>query len=97
MGRRRSAEQIAELLGRYRSSGMTRVEYCRQEGVGISTLDRYLREGRSNQRLLRVSLETTREQDKGFVLVLGDGRRIEGAWKFSDADLARLIRIAEAV
>jgi hypothetical protein len=32
-----------------------------------------------------------------FSLVLANGRRIESAWSFSDADLARLIRIAEAV
>jgi transposase len=31
------------------------------------------------------------------VLVLGNGRRIESGWKFGDAELARLIRVAEAV
>jgi hypothetical protein len=37
------------------------------------------------------------EPDRGFVLVLGNGRRIETGWQFSDAELARLIRVAEAV
>jgi hypothetical protein len=32
-----------------------------------------------------------------FTLMLANGRRIESAWNFSEADLARLIRIAEAV
>jgi hypothetical protein len=31
-----------------------------------------------------------------FVLVLSNGRRIESGWQFQDADLARLIRVAEA-
>jgi hypothetical protein len=30
-----------------------------------------------------------------FVLVLSNGRRIESGWQFPDADLARLIRVAE--
>ncbi len=77
---------------------MTRVEYCRQADMALSTLGRYLRRRRqSGQRLVRVSLESAPERDRGFVLVLGNGRRIESGWKFGDAELARLIRVAEAV
>jgi hypothetical protein len=47
--------------------------------------------------LVRVRLESAPERDRGFVLVLGNGRRIESGWKFGDAELARLIRVAEAV
>jgi hypothetical protein len=36
------------------------------------------------------------EPRPSFVLVLSNGRRIESGWKFHDADLARLIRVAEA-
>jgi transcriptional regulator with XRE-family HTH domain len=99
MGRRRKAEEIEELLERYRASGMTQEEYCRQAGVGRSTLDRYLRRQRNGQRLVRVSLDAMpeAEQDGGFVLVLGNGRRIESGWKFGEAALARLIRVAEGV
>jgi hypothetical protein len=32
----------------------------------------------------------------GFTLVLGNGRRIESGWHFSDEAMARLIRIAGA-
>jgi transcriptional regulator with XRE-family HTH domain len=71
MGRRRRAEEIAELLERYQSSGMTQAEYCQRAGVGRSTLDRYLRRQRKGQRLVRVSLEAKAEQEGGFVLVLG--------------------------
>ena len=98
MRRRRSAEEVERLLEDYRASGMTRIEYCRQADMALSTLGRYLRRRRqSGQRLVRVSLESAPERDRGFVLVLGNGRRIESGWKFGDTELARLIRIAEAV
>ena len=31
----------------------------------------------------------------GFVLVLANGRRIESSWRFGEADLLRLIGVAE--
>jgi hypothetical protein len=73
------------------------VEFSRQEGVPISTLHRYVRLGISGQRLVRVKVETASEADRGFELVLGNGRRIEAGWGFGEAELARLIQIAEAV
>jgi hypothetical protein len=98
MRRRRSAEEVERLLEDYRASGMTQIEYCRQADMALSTLGRYLRRRRqTGQRLVRVSLESAPERDRGFVLVLGNGRRIESGWKFGDAELARLIRVAEAV
>jgi len=36
------------------------------------------------------------EPATAFALVLRNGRRIESTWNFRDADLARLIRVAEA-
>ena len=98
MRRRRSAEEVERLLEDYRASGMTQIEYCRQADMALSTLGRYLRRRHQRgQRLVRVSLESAPERDRGFVLVLGNGRRIESGWKFGDAELARLIRVAEAV
>jgi hypothetical protein len=98
MARRRSAEEIRQLVEQYRASGMTQMAYCRQAGIALSTLGRHLRRhGDRDQRLIRVSLEPAVEADGGFVLVLVNGRRIEGGWKFADADLSRLIRVAEAV
>ena len=98
MARRRSAEQIEQLLERYRASGMTQEAYSKQAGVALSTLSRYLRRrGHKDQRLIRVKVEPARGADRGFVLVLANGRRIESGWTFSDVELARLIRVAEAV
>ena len=48
------------------------------------------------QQLVRVKMESPPEPAAGFVLVLGNGRRIASGWGFGDAELARLIRVAES-
>lgn len=73
------------------------MEYCRQTGMVLSTLGRYLRRfNNPEQQLVRVKVETPPEPGTGFVLMLGSGRRIASGWGFGDADLARLIRVAES-
>jgi hypothetical protein len=42
-----------------------------------------------------VNVQAPVEQDTGFVLMLGNGRRIASGWEFPDAALARLIRVVE--
>ena len=97
MARRRSTEEIEQVLEQYRTSGLTQIEYCRQTGMVLSTLGRYLRRrsGVGQQSLMRVDVESPAEPEQGFALVLGNGRRIESGWRFGDAELARLIRVAE--
>ena len=97
MRRRHSAEEIKKLVEKYQASGLTQIEYCRQTGMVLSTLGRYLRRrNKQAQQLIRVEVESAREQPAGFVLVLANGRRIETGWGFGDADLARVIRVAES-
>jgi hypothetical protein len=96
MSRRRTAQEIEDLLGSYRTSGMTRIAYCQQVGIALSTLGRYLRQRSGGQRLVRVNVDAASESHRSFVLVLTNGRRIESGWQFPDGDLARLIRVAEA-
>jgi len=43
----------------------------------------------------RGKIESAPEPGTGFVLMLGNGRRIASGWGFGDAELARLIRVAE--
>jgi hypothetical protein len=96
MARRRSTDEIEQVLGQYRKSGLTQIEYCRQAGMALSTLSRYLRRrGVDQQQLMRVHVESEAESGAGFALVLGKGRRIESNWRFGEADLARLIRVVE--
>lgn len=98
MARRRSEEEIDQVLEQYRASGLTQIEYCRQAGMVLSTLGRYLRRrNRPEQRLVQVELESAGQAATGFALVLGNGRRIESGWGFGDAELARLIRVAESL
>jgi hypothetical protein len=47
------------------------------------------------QQLVRVNVEAGAEPGAGFVLMLGNGRRIASGWGFGDAELTRLIRVAE--
>jgi hypothetical protein len=99
MARRRTRKEIEELVEQYRASGMAQIAYCQQAGIGRSTLGRYLRRRSGGQRLVRVKLNGAEacEQDRGFALVLSNGRRIESGWRFGETDLARLIRVAEGV
>ena len=98
MARRRSEQEVEQVLEQYRASGLTQIEYCRQTGMVLSTLGRYLRRrNRPEQHLVKVELEAAAEAATGFALVLGNGRRIESGWEFDDAELVRLIRIAESV
>jgi hypothetical protein len=97
MAIRRSAEEIQRLLDEYRQSGEGRTEYCRRRGIPVTTLDYYLRRQslKTRPRLARVKL-TPSGAAGSFTLLLPNGRRIESGWNFGDADLARLIRVAEA-
>jgi hypothetical protein len=96
---RRSQEEVRSLLEGYRQRSVTRAEFCRQQGIATSTLDYYVRRYGSPKvgRFARVKISAqAREAASAFTLVLRNGRRIESAWNFRDADLVRLIRVAEA-
>lgn len=98
MAQRRSAEEVERVVQQYRASGLSQREFAQQAGIKLSTLGRYVRrDGRSEapQQFVRVKLETPAEPESGFVLMLGNGRRIASGWTFSDTALARLIRVAE--
>src|SRR5512140_335535 len=98
MATRRSAEEVEQVVQQYRTSGLSQREFSQETGIKLSTLGRYVRrDGRSEapQQLLRVKTEAAGEPDSGFVLMLGNGRRIASGWGFSETALARLIEVAE--
>src|SRR5687768_13244152 len=98
MATRRSMEEVERIVQQYRASGLSQREFSQQSGIKLSTLGRYIRrDGRpaAPQELVRVKLEAPVEPDSGFVLMLGNGRRIGSGWGFCDTALARLIRVAE--
>jgi transposase-like protein len=91
----RDKEEIRKIVEGFAKSGMTRREYCAKHGVAMTTLDYWRRAHRKQKpRLLEVSLEQA-ETRTGFALVLANGRRIESSWSFVEADLEKLIRVAE--
>jgi hypothetical protein len=96
MAQRRSSAEIQQVVEQFRASGLSQMEYCRRTGMVLSSLGRYLRRSKSpEQQLVRVKVEAPAEPGTGFVLTLGNGRRIASGWGFGETELARLIRIAE--
>ena len=102
---KRTAEEIERLVKGYEESGLSRREYCEREGMQVTTFDYYrqrtTRKAAAKRRaagLVKVNVEVAPvEAPSVFRLMLANGRRIESAWNFNEADLTRLIRIAEAV
>lgn len=90
----RSSDEIRGVVEGYTASGMTRREYCEKHSISISTLDYWRRRQRRKPKLVEVAIET--QPLGGFALVLTNGRRIESSWGFAEADLLRLVRVAEA-
>jgi hypothetical protein len=93
----RSKQEVRGIVEGFAKSGVTRREYCAKHNIGIATLDYWRRvEKKSHPKLVEVAIETQPQPSDGFSLVLANGRRIESSWKFTVADLARLIQVAES-
>ena len=97
----RSAE-MRRVLEEYAASGLSRREFCQQRGIALTTFDYWRREHAVQQgkpergpRMVAVKVSNA-EPAPHFALSLTNGRRIESSWQFADAELARLIRIAES-
>jgi hypothetical protein len=97
----RSAE-MRRVLEEYAASGLSRREFCQQRGITLTTFDYWRREhavkpGKQERRPRLVAVKVAgAEPAPHFALSLRNGRRIECSWRFADADLARLIGIAES-
>ena len=86
---------MRNIVAGFAESGMTRREYCAKNGIGMTTLDYWRRAHRKQKpRLVEVAVEQA-HSSAGFALVLANGRRIESWWSFVEADLEKLIRVAE--
>ena len=103
---KRTAEEVERLLKGYEESGLSRQGYCQREGIPVTRLDYYRQRSRRKAAAHRTAAASGLVKVKGesapapaqrvFTLTLTNGRCIESGWNFGDADLARLIRIAEA-
>jgi hypothetical protein len=105
--RRRSRQEVDQLVAEYESSGLSRQEFGRERRVGLSTLDRY-RTRRKRQTpvggnaLMAVEVSgpaPTPAAGTGSALavVLRGGRRIEVGRGFDTSALEQLVRVLEGV
>jgi hypothetical protein len=94
--------EMRRVLEEYAASGLKRREFCQQRGITLTTFDYWRREqavkpARQERRPRMVAVKVAQaEPAPHFTLSLRNGRRIECSWRFADAELARLIRIAES-
>jgi hypothetical protein len=102
MGETARSQQMRQMLEEYGASGLGRRDFCEQRGMPLTTFDYWRREhagkrGKASKRPRLVKVEVAGSEGAGqFILSLANGRRIESAWRFADAELTRLIRIAES-
>jgi hypothetical protein len=96
------SQQMRHMLEEYKASGLSRREFCQQRSIPLTTFDYWRREhgakaGKEAVRPRLVKVEVAASESAGqFTLSLANGRRIESSWRFVEAELARLIRIAES-
>jgi hypothetical protein len=97
------SQQMRRMLEEYRASGLSRREFCQQRNIPLTTFDYWrwnlgVKAGKQARRPRLVKVEVAASETAGqFTLSLANGRRIESSWRFAEAELARLIRIAERV
>jgi len=101
---KRSAE-MRQVLEEYKASGLSRRAFCEQRGMALTTLDYWVRDlGQKatkqaqapRARLVKVEVAAASATSGVFTVRVTNGRRIESSWSYTDAELARLIRVVES-
>ena len=106
--KRRTREEIRQIVSEFATSGMQQSEFCGSRGISRSTLDRHLRKqraqnqrSRAGNRLLEVEIRTatgrSASTSSGLVVGLTSGRRIEVNRGFDAATLERLLTVLDTV
>ena len=107
--KRRTREEILQIVSEFATSGMPQSEFCGSRGISRSTLDRHLRKqrahdqaSRAGNRLLAVEVRTASGSSAGhhgggLVVKLTNGRRIEVNRGFDGATLERLLTVLDEV
>jgi transposase-like protein len=103
--RRRSRAETERLVAEYEASGLSRVEFCRKQGLSLATLARY-RERQAQgspaagNRWVEVKESAGRPvlegpASSGLAVALRSGRRIEVGCGFDAPTLAQLLDVLE--
>jgi len=107
--RRRTREEIQQLVAEFLSSRMRRTEFCRSRGLSFGTLNRHLKKQRWKRKSRRASSfgrlvpvevaarksPTLHELSCGLAVVLAGGRRIEVHPDFDTNTFERLVSALE--
>jgi transposase-like protein len=105
--RRRPPAVIEQIVAGFADSGLNRTEFCRRHGMGLGTLNRYLKQrreggdtGEAHSGLVAVelagmTLATDHDSGCGLAVVLSRGRRIEVGAGFDEPTLQRLVNLLE--
>ena len=104
---RRSRQEVEQLMAEYESSGLSRIDFCRERGLGLSTLDRYRTQQKRQAPVGRnafVAVEVSGRApapvattSSALAVVLRGGRRIEVGRGFDTGALEQLVRVLEGV
>jgi hypothetical protein len=104
--KRRTREEIRQMVAEFATSGMQGSEFCRSRGISRSTLDRHLRKqraqdrgSRAGNRLLAIEVRagsgTSSGNSGGLVVALTSGHRIEVTRDFDAATLERVLMVLD--
>jgi hypothetical protein len=93
--KRRSREEIAELVREFRSSGLTQRKFSENRGIALSELQRSLKIVRraSEAQLMAVQIEAAERTDRALELMVGEGYRIKIGAGFCSTTLRRLLEV----
>jgi transposase-like protein len=101
---RRTSAEVKQIVARFASSGLTKVEFCRRAQISSSTLYRNFQQANETSTATAqagvIAVEvmgsrSERDGDYGLSVVLPGGRRIEVGAGFDGATLQRLILVLE--
>ena len=96
------------MVAEFEASGLSRREFCRTQGVFVSTFGRYFQRRRRAQaadagmnlvavELCGAGVAAAKRADSGLALSLAGGRRIEVARGFDAPTLVQLLGLLERV
>ena len=101
--RRRNRAEAGQIVAEYEASGLSQVEFCRNQGLSLATLSRYRRrssQGASGNGWVAVEIASScaaapSRQSSGLTVALARGRRIEVGQGFDAATLLKLLGVLE--
>ena len=93
--RSQQMRQMRQMLEEYKTSGLSRREFCQKRSIPLTTFDYWRTQLRAKPRLVKVEVARPDQAAQSLTLRLANGRSIENLWRFDEEELARLIRIAE--